>query len=100
MTVTLNSYDLCVSGFERLRKQSEFMLVVPVSNTDTRADICEALHADLQSCMREDDFDWDGAKTMIDEHFGSRPAELFAPELEDVGEDEEGCSLYLYCEQV
>lgn len=101
MVVTLNSYDICVPGFERLREQSEFMLVVPVGPTDNRGYVYHALLADLTCCDRGDGFDYFGAKAMLKEAFGNpdKLGELFDASLEPVPEDGEGCNLYLYCEE-
>lgn len=59
--------DVCIQGYERLRTQSEFMLVVPVSASSTVKSIRESLEADLQSCDHGESMDYDRASATIDE---------------------------------
>jgi hypothetical protein len=99
---TVNSYDVCVSGFERLRSQTEWMIAVPVDGSTTRDELREAMKADIQGYMQPDWFDFDKANAMIDA-FCAELGELPFPDLETREEDEdcnfideEGCSLYVY----
>ena len=64
------STDVCTQGFERLRRQSEFMLVVPVSAASTVNGIGEDLRSDLQSCDHGEHVDYDRARATIDEVLG------------------------------
>jgi hypothetical protein len=52
-TYTVNSYDVCVQGFERLRTQSEFILTTPISHASTLAELVSELKQDIQCCDRK-----------------------------------------------
>lgn len=93
---TVNSYDVCTSGFERLRNRDEFMLVVPVYNSDTRETIRDSLKHDALVWTERDWFHLDVCKAAIDAFCNEQIDEKGFPDLEDVPEDEEGCSIFVY----
>ena len=102
MAIVLNSYDVCVPGYERLRRNSEFILAIPVGPNDTRHDVYQALLDDVQACERPDQFDWDGCRQMLADAFGNpdRFNEQFDGTLPECDDNDDSCYLYLYCEQV
>ena len=102
MAIVLNSFDVCVQGFERLHMNSEFILAVPVNNTMTRQDVLDALLADVQACERPIDFDYEGARVMLNEAFATNLDSPFDATLETSHDDGTGfgCYLFMYCEQV
>lgn len=96
------SYDVCVSGFERLRSYSEFMLVTSVDAASSPESLLDGLLSDIQACARPDDFDYDAANALVRDFVASELRPLFAKsnpfKLEDRKEDDdsEGCSLFVY----
>lgn len=102
MTVTINSTDQCVQGFERLRKRTEFILSTPVTSGMTRKDVLDALKADMQACDRPTNFDWEGCRAALDEILGNpdRLSEVYDPDIEDGDPDHDAhIYLFIYCEQ-
>jgi hypothetical protein len=99
MTHQLNSHDVCIQGFERLRTTREYMLAIPVHKGMTPAEVLDALKADLQCCDRGDDFDWDAADDCVRTFTEGLKPYAFA-DVEDRGEDDEPCYLFLYIEPV
>ncbi len=92
---TVNSYDVCVQGFERLRSQTEWMITVPVDCDSTRENVRCEMRADIQRYMQPEWFDYDKANAMIDA-FCAELDEIPFPDVEPADEGEEGCSLYVY----
>jgi hypothetical protein len=97
MAYQVGGFDVCVQGFERLRRQSEFILCAYI-NAETTADgIAQQWRDDLQSCMRPDGFDYDGARLAIDAQMidinrayavrGANPWRLEPVTAEDDGSD-------------
>jgi hypothetical protein len=75
------------------------MLTAYVNLESTPADIKYQLEADVQSCMREEHFDYDEAQRIIDEFVKDLSAidPFDLKETEDEGEElGEGCMLFLY----
>lgn len=68
MTYAVTTFDICVQGFERLRSQSEFLLVAYVNGATTLADLREQLHSDIQGCDRFEGFDYDAARQVVDDY--------------------------------
>lgn len=66
---TVSGLDCSADGMERLRDQSEFILLADPSPSDpdeaTPAALCEQWIADLDSVMREDGFDYQQAESAI-----------------------------------
>jgi hypothetical protein len=92
---TVNSYDVCVPGFEPLRGQMEWMITVPVDRTSTVEEIRDAMRADIQSYMQPEWFDFDKANAMIDAFCVDLNVRALA-NIEPAEDGEEGCNLYLY----
>lgn len=99
---SISSFDVCVQGFEPLRSYTETLLPVPIGPEDTPETIREALHDELQSCMRPDGFDYEAAEKAINEFVDSElkprkwPNAFGLEASED--EDEEPCYLFAYME--
>lgn len=101
-TYTVNSWDVCCSGNERLRNRDEFMIAVSVSCWTTRDELRGDMKHDIQTYMQPEWFDYDACNAAIDA-FCDQFQELPFPNLEDAGEGEdefsveyEGCYLYAY----
>ena len=104
MAYQVSTFDVCASGFERLRSYEEFMVVASIDADTGAADLLEQWEADLQSCMRDADFDYDAAREAIRSYYNREVAPLFAkranpfnlePSRDDIGFDE-GCNAFLY----
>ena len=106
---TVTSFDVCQPGFERLRSNSEFLLVGHVEHNTSREDLRSQFMSDIQACERPDSFDYDAARKVVTDYLASVDmvrALMYveAPVTEDEDgepvesdEDEEsGCSAYLY----
>lgn len=94
-TYTVNSWDVCVSGFERLRNRDEFMITVPVSRYTTIDELRSDMKHDIQRYVQPKWFDYDACHAAIDAFCGELPADIFA-DLEENEEGEEGCYLFAY----
>jgi hypothetical protein len=100
----INTLDICAQGFERLRTPEEFILTAYVSNSSTKQEIISELHQDINACMREDEFDYDTAKSAVSAYLTGNweGIEAQLKGLDDKDEDEldieEGCILFLYVE--
>lgn len=105
MAYVPTSFDVCNPGMERLRNQSEFLLVAYIHPSSTAKEIAANWNHDLQSCMREDDFDYDAARAAIDQAMRDwvRPAfrrkrwNPFGVYRPDDGES--GCAAFLYIDK-
>ena len=99
MTYTVNSFDICTAGFERLRSNSEFILVTPVYKGVLGEEIRASMHDEIQSYSQPDEFDYEACRaainTFIDENIAGNCVRLFG-DIEPAGEDGEGCNLYVY----
>lgn len=78
MAYTIETFDVCAPGFERMRNRNEFILAATI-NCDTEASslLSEWLD-DIQSCDRFDNFDYDEAKRVVTDYYSSVVAPLFA----------------------
>ena len=94
-TYTVNSYDVCVSGFERLRNRDEFMITVPVSRYTTRDELRSDMKHDIQTYTQPEWFDYGACNAAIDAFCDGFTDKPFA-DLEDAEDGEEGCNLYAY----
>lgn len=97
----LSSFDVCVPGFERLRSQDEFILATPITAEMATGDIHNALNDDLQCCARENDFDYNRARDIIDDFCRSFNAHnpFNLEPTPPYSEDEDSCCyLFLYIE--
>jgi len=61
----VNSCDISVQGFERLRTNDEFILAAPIDCEAMPEAVLESLLCDLAHCDRGDDFDWPGAEHCV-----------------------------------
>lgn len=99
---TVNSYDVCTSGFERLRSRSEFILLASIGPDSTLPELVKELKQDIRSCERFAGFDYAAARGAVDawakeaESLFSKPNPFGLEPLSE--DDEEGpwCNLYLY----
>ena len=96
----VTSIDLCAQGYERLRRQSEIILLAYPTSATTPEELKADLIADLDSCMRDDGFDYDAATAAIETYFADNPAGIQchideAPESWE--EDMEG-AFFMYLE--
>lgn len=96
---TVNSYDICTQGFERLRSQSEFILVTTVYKGVLGEEIRDDLKQQIQSYAQPDGFDYEACRaaidTFVDENIAGNSVRLFG-DIEPPGEDGEGVNLYVY----
>jgi hypothetical protein len=66
MSYQVTTLDCAAEGMERLRDQSEFILLAYASGADIAPDdILEQWLGDLQACERPDGFDYDAARLAI-----------------------------------
>lgn len=77
-TYSVSTFDVCVSGFERMRNQDEFILLASIGPETTAAELRAQWEADLQACGRPDDFDFDAARGAIAEYCAASIEPLFA----------------------
>jgi hypothetical protein len=62
---TVTGLDCSAEGMERLRDQSEFILIAYPAPDDTPESLCAEWLSDLDSVMREDGFDFEQAELAI-----------------------------------
>lgn len=96
----VTSMDICCQGFERLRNQSEFLLVAYPDAKATPDSLMAEWLSDIQACARPDAFDYDAAESAVRTYVdGSRDAisralaSLEWPEPNDDSEPDEGESV-------
>ena len=88
---TVNSWDVCVSGCERLRNRDEFMITVPVSCWTSRDELRGNMKHDIQTYTQPEWFDYAACKAAIDAFCDN----LETMPFEDLEEDAE-CYLFVY----
>jgi hypothetical protein len=100
---TVNNYDVCAAGYERLRSNSEFILHAYVDANSGIEDIRSQLLSDIQCCDRFDGFDYDAARqcvnTLCDElapSFATANPFSLEPVASDVDDDSGVCGFYVY----
>jgi hypothetical protein len=95
---TVNSYDICVQGFERLRSNSEFIIPIYVSRGTTVDDIRRYMKDDIQNIMQPDGFDFEACRKTIDEFCDANAKDLerHIDDLEPAGDEDESCMLFVY----
>ena len=100
----VTTFDVCASGFERLRSYSEFIVAAHIDAETTGAELLETWLSEIDVCDRSDGFDYDAARAAIQDYYDSTVAPLFArranpfnlePGRDDIGFDE-GCLAFLY----
>jgi len=94
-TYTVNSWDVCCSGNERLRNRDEFMITVPVHRGMTADELRREMKADIQSYMQPEWFDYSACRAAIDAFCDGITAKTFE-DIEDADEDADCNGLYLY----
>lgn len=65
MRYTVTTFDVCVQGFERLRSESEFLLVATIGPRAGWRTLRNEWLADMQSCERPEGFDYDAARACV-----------------------------------
>lgn len=105
MGYEITTFDVCVSGFERLRSQDEFILLASVDGETDSGDLLNEWLADIQSCDREDDFDYEAAREAVRAYYQANVHPLFDRksnpfDLEPRTDDGEGCNAYLFVRRV
>jgi hypothetical protein len=63
----VNSFEICVEGFERLRSNDELILVTSVEKGMRATEIGAALNVGIQACDRGAAFDYDAARKCVAE---------------------------------
>jgi hypothetical protein len=103
----VNSHDVCVQGFERLRTNDEFILVAYIAPGVTFKALEDALFTEIQVYARPDSFDYVACKKALGEWLESAIEPLYANGninpfgLEDVEEDDGGADVnfFVYMQQ-
>lgn len=98
------TFDVCVQGFERLRSQSEFILVAHVDATSTWQDVRAEWLGDVQSCDRFDGFDYEAAAAAVNafcaanagRYRGENPFNLELPAEAECEGEGDSCMAFLY----
>jgi hypothetical protein len=88
-----NSSDVSVSGMERLRNQTEFMISIPVYRGITSAQIRSDMKADIQGYMQPEWFNYEAANEGIDAFCDQLDMSVFNSLEESSAEDD---SVYLF----
>jgi hypothetical protein len=71
MAYTVTTFDDSADGMERLRNQSEFILLAYPASDSTPDDVLQQFIDDIQSCDRFDGFDYDAARAAVNEWYDS-----------------------------
>ena len=101
---TVNSFDVCAPGMERLRNRSEFLLVASIVPGTSAASLRQQWLDDIQACVRGDWFDYDAARQAVESamRYYVRPAfrrKRWNPfGVPSVRDGEESCMAYLFIE--
>jgi hypothetical protein len=100
---TVNSWDVCAMGNERLRNRDEFILIAPVYRGISAPEVLDGLWADIQCCERGDWFSYDAARAMVRAWIDSELVPLMSDarrnpfaDIEASEDGEDYVSLYLY----
>ena len=75
---TVTSFDNSVSGMERLRNQSEFILLAYPWEDSVPVDIRRQWVDDIQSCDRFDGFDYEAAREAVNEWYNESGEDIVA----------------------
>lgn len=106
---TIQTFDVCMSGNERLRNNQEFILTASIGADSTPDSLAEQWLDDIQACARDDDFDFNAARVVVENFVAAKLRPLWAlskdgnPFALDSGEDDEDdagalCTAYLFIE--
>lgn len=107
MAYEVTTFDVCASGFERLRSQDEFILLASIDAATDGDSLLEQWLSDIQSCERFDGFDYDAARAAVNEYWNANVRPLFAARQNpfnldegrsDIGMDDgdECCNAFLF----
>lgn len=102
----VTTFDVCVPGMERLRSQSEFILLAYLQPSTTGGNIREQWLDDLQVCERPDGFNYDAARQAIESAVKDyvRPAfrrKRWNPfSVPRAADSDDGCAAYLFIEDL
>lgn len=91
----VTTIDVCVPGFERLRSQSEFILATPISRHTTQREVVDELVHDWRSADHGIEASDDDIRALLNESIGTGDKPI-DPDIEDRGEDDESCYLFVY----
>ena len=96
---TVNSYDICTPGMERLRSNSEFIIPVRVYHGLKAEEIRTCMLDDIGQYEHPDGFDYGACRKAIkafcDSELKGREHKLWGKIAYDP-EDDEGVSLFVY----
>jgi hypothetical protein len=99
MKYRVNSYDICCPGMERLRSNSEFILVTTVYKGVLGEEIRDDMKQQIQSCAQPDGFDYEACRQaiddFIDQNIAGNCARLFG-DIDPPSDNEEGVNLYVF----
>ena len=87
----ITGMDSAADGMERLRNWNEFILLAYPAGDSTVSDLREQWQADLDSCFREDGFDYEAAREAIAAYCVECAGDL-ERELSAVALYESGCN--------
>lgn len=98
------TFDVCISGMERLRNQNEFMLLAYLVPSTNAKSIREQWLDDMNGCDRFDGFEYDACRIAIDKAMAGwvRPAfrrrrwNPFGLSRTKRSEHGDGCIAFLY----
>lgn len=107
MSYKVTTFDVCVSGSERLRTYEEFILAASIDAETDSADLLEQWISEIDACGRPDDFDFDAAHEAVSSYYEEKIKPLFARKSNpfsldprSVEENEsfegDGCYAFLY----
>lgn len=99
MQYTVNSFDICTAGHERLRSQSEFILATTVYKGILGEEISDSLKQEINSYEQPDNFDYEACRAAINnfvrKHIAGNCVKLFG-DIEPPEDGEEGVNLYVF----
>lgn len=95
---TVNSWDVCTQGFERLRSRTEFMITLPVRRATGWKEIRDEMKADIQRYAQPDDFDYAACQLAVDEFCAElrKRHKSGKPFMDTLASDETECELFVY----
>jgi hypothetical protein len=96
----VSTFDICVSGMERLRSQDEFILLCHPTPATTADEYETQWLSDIDACDRGEDFDFVAVRAIVRDFVESTIRPVFSRsnpfDLEDAGDDAEGVKAYLF----
>lgn len=109
MTYEITTFDVCMSGMERLRNRDEFILLASVWHGMGKTDLRSQFIDDIQAVAREDDFDYEGCRNVVNAFMETTSMQqvlefVSEPDYDENGEpiedDSESCQAFLYIRRV